>query len=462
MKIRNKLSIQFTVLVAAILLCFCIVIYYVMSIQHQNEFYEDLIERANVSAYIYLEKDDLPQDVYNTIRQRYLHNLNAEFVQMYDMNNERKFIESNPVDYNVELINYIRSNYTYPNYYRDREGDTQTIGMFYPDNQGDFVIIASAVDEEGQEFLNDLAWILAFGFSFSLVIILFTGRFFAIQALKPIPRIVNQVNSMSASKLNVRLEEGSEEDELGELIATFNKLLDRIEDNFNIQRRFVANASHELRTPLTSIIGEIEVTLAKKRSTSEYNDVLESIHDDALTLHELSSSLLELAQAESEKINMMFQEIRVDEIVLDACLQIEKKYKDSKINVNCPDIINQDERFIVYANRTLLYNAILNVLDNAAKFSTDCPGIDVEIIDHEQFVQVKIMDNGIGIKEEDKDRIFDPFFRSDSAISKKGYGIGLSVVKKVLNLLNSEIDVESIYQKGTTVTIHLRRKVIEA
>lgn len=444
MKIRDKLSIQFTILVASILLVFCIAIYY-WSIKHlRADFYNQLYDRTVTTAYIYLEKDGFPSDLYETFREQYTRTLPEEIAQMFDMQNQPAFISpSENITYDNHTINYIRDNYVYPEYYEFRRGDVQSVGLFYPDNQGDFVVIVSAIDIIGQSHLNNLALILVTGFSMSLVVLFFTGRIFAIQALKPIPEIVEQVNKISASNLHIRLGQQEDDHEISELVATFNKLLNRLEENFKLQQRFVANASHELRTPLTSIIGEIEVTLTKVRTSSEYQEVLNSIHRDALTLHELTSRLLEMARAENEKLSQFVVPVRIDELVIEASMQVEKSYKNSKINVNYVIENGQEENFYVQANRSLLLNAVINVIDNAVKFSPESSSVDVAIASLDERIEIRIEDRGIGIHQSELDKIYDPFYRTNEFISQNGYGIGLSLVKRILGSMDADIEIIS-------------------
>jgi two-component system, OmpR family, sensor histidine kinase ArlS len=454
MKIRNKLTIQFTLLVASILVLFCGMIYYRSMIQIQVDFYELLEERTLTTAYIFLEEDGFPPDLYETVRQRYLRTLHSEVAQLFDLNNNAAFLDlSDEVTYDDELINFIRDN----EYHEFRDGDRQAVGIFYRDNQGDFVVIVSAIDVIGKSHLSNLYWTLLTGILLSVIILFIAGRFFATQALKPIPRIVKQVNNISAANLKVRLEEGDEDDEIAELAGTFNNMLDRFEDTFSVQQRFVANASHELRSPLTSIIGEIEVARKKERSPDEYVKVLNSIHQDALTLKDLITGLLNLAEAESEKIHEVLKPVRVDEIAIEAGMQIEKKYPGSKVMVNYLTEIEDGDYFIIPANRPLLLNAFANVIDNAIKFSPKNPVIELFLDASESQIEFSVKDSGIGIPQDEIGNIYDPFFRAKDALSYQGYGIGLSLVKRVLSIMQGEIQINSVHGDGTTVSIFFRK-----
>ncbi|MCH8495078.1 MAG: HAMP domain-containing histidine kinase [Balneolales bacterium] len=458
MRIRNKLSIQFTVLVASILLMLFSLIYYASWSQLRANFYDQLHDRTVTTAYIYLEQDGFSSDLYAAVRERYVRTLPQEIGQLYDMENNIAFIEASDfVPYDEAKIEYIRENYTYPSYFTFSNGRWQSAGIFYPDNQGDFVIIVSAIDEIGRAYLANLVWTLVSGYLISLILLFFAGRFFAAQALKPIPKILSQVNQISPSNLNSRLDIRRENDEIGDLVRTFNLFLDRLEESFKSQKRFVANASHELRTPLTSIIGEIEVTLKKQRSTDEYVEVLNSIRQDTFTLHELITGLLNLAEAEAEKMHEMFKPIRVDEVAIEAGMLIEKKYPGSKVIVNYLGINTSGDHFIIPANRPLLFNAFANIIDNAIKFSPDNQVAELSLDASKDTILFSVKDSGIGIPENEIGNIFAPFYRAKDAVSFKGYGIGLSLVERILTILKGEIQISSVPGNGTIVTVAFKK-----
>lgn len=451
MKVRNQISVKFTALVAALLLLFCIVIYLMTSIQVQNRFYEELRDRAYITAYMYLEEDELPPAAFEIVRQRYARSIPGEVVQLFDMNNQAAFLPlTDKIYYKDDLINSVRNT----GYVETKIQSYQTLGIFYRDNQGDFVILVSAENIQGSEQLIQLRAALITGFGLLVVIIFVSGRIFAIQALKPIPEVVKKVNQITPQKLHMRLDDHGAVDEIGELAATFNKLLDRIEENMNLQKRFVANASHELRTPLTSVIGEIEVALTRDRNLDEYKEVLLRIHEDALTLHDLINGLLEIAQTESEKLNQQLIPIRVDELVLEAVLTIEKKHPSVKVTVNYENADRTGE-LVVQASRPLLLNVFINVIDNAVKFNKEDTMVDIHIESMVDQHRIVISDNGPGIDEEDLAYVFNAFYRGKNSHGIKGHGIGLSITRKILDLHNGSIIIKSVKNVGTTVIIVL-------
>ena len=454
MKIRNRLSLQFTALVAGILLMFCVIIYAITLTQVRSDFRSQLYERTLTTAYIFLEEDEFPPHVYDLIRERYIRTLPDEVAQLFDMENQAAFLPlSDVVHYSDDLINYIRDQ----EFHSFRDGERDAIGIFYRDNQGDFVVIVSAINRAGQAQLYNLTRALVTGYIIAVTILFIAGRFFAAQSLRPIPRVVREVNAITPDKLGARLNDGGSDDEIAELARTFNKLLERIQASFDLQQRFVANASHELRTPLTSVIGEVEVTLSKTRTPDEYQEVLQSIHHDALMLHQLVDGLLQIAHTESEKLHAMLETVRLDELVQEAAMITEKKHAGTRILINYADDSTEMEHFLIPAPRSLLLNVFINLMDNAVKFSPGAPTVEVGMQADQQSITTWVSDQGIGIPPEDHTRIFEPFFRSDAAISYQGFGIGLSLVRRVVQLMGGEIRLDSAPASGTTVTIFFKK-----
>lgn len=463
MKIRNRLSIQFTLLVASILVILLSAIFYVSWSQRTSLFYDQLLDRTVTTAYIFLEEDEFPPEVYRSVRERYVRTLPEEIGLLYDINNQPVFVDPpERVPYEPAMVDYIREHATYPEYIAFSEGKWRSVGMFYPDNQGDFVVIVSAIDHTGRAQLTNLAWTLVTGYLIAVVILFFTGRFYARQALKPIPLILKQVNAISPLNLDQRLDTGKEGDEISELVGTFNLFLDRLEESFNSQKRFVANASHELRTPLTSIIGEIEVALGKQRTGEEYAEVLGSVYKDTLVLRDLVSGLLELAQTDTSQMPGKREWVRMDELVIEAGMLVQKKYPGARVHVNYISDTYSDQDFLFAGNRPLLMNVFVNVIENAVKFSPDLAEAEVMLACDASSIEVTVSDQGIGIPEQELEKIFDPFFRSRNAIAYKGFGIGLSLVERILRMMQANIHIASKPGRGTTAVITFKKTLASA
>ncbi|OFY86007.1 MAG: hypothetical protein A2236_10890 [Bacteroidetes bacterium RIFOXYA2_FULL_33_7] len=268
-------------------------------------------------------------------------------------------------------------------------------------------------------------------------------------------KVIKRVDEIKETSLNLRVETENKKDEIAQLAQTFNKMLDRLEEAFNIQKIFVSNASHELRTPLTSITGQIEVTLLNKRDSEYYETVLLSILDDIKNINILSDGLLNLAQATLEINESHFSKVRIDEIIWTVRAELLKHKPDYNIEFAFGEMPSEEEKYIVLGNETLIKIAILNILENGCKYS-DNKTVRLSLDVSDKKISIKFSDSGIGIAETELNKIFEPFYRAKNARKYKGHGLGLALSKKIIELHNGKIEVKSKIDIGTDILIILQ------
>jgi signal transduction histidine kinase len=261
---------------------------------------------------------------------------------------------------------------------------------------------------------------------------------------------MNQVDEISAANLSQRLtEKKGKKDEISRLIHTFNELLDRLEKAFQIQRAFISHASHELINPLTSISSQIEVSLLNSRSEKEYQIILHSILEDIQRLNAISHQLIKLSKFSNIQNKVGFKMIRFDEFIW----QIRKEYLDkhpqSIIQLRIEQLPDEIERLEIYGNETLLQTCINNLIENGLKYSYDNK-VELSIEFNKNHIVFEIVNNGEGINEKDMIHIFTPFYRTKQTEKIEGFGIGLSIVKSILDLHKVDIEVNSVLKEKTT------------
>ena len=209
------------------------------------------------------------------------------------------------VDYSDSLINEIRR--------REKveysANGNEFVGITYSAGDRKFVVIASAYDRYGNSKLNNLAHVLWAGLFVGLLSTVLFGIVFSKLVLAPLARMNAEVSGISAGNLSRRIDEGNKQDEIAQLAINFNKMLERIESAFNIQRQFVSSASHELRTPLNAISSQLQLLLSQRRSSEEYEKALNSLLDDARALVNLTNGLLNLAQFNVDKQRDQFRPV---------------------------------------------------------------------------------------------------------------------------------------------------------
>ena len=240
----------------------------------------------------------------------------------------------------------------------------------------------------------------------SLFITFFIGRIFASISLQPIVSITGNLKRIRASSLHHRLPVNTAKtDETDNLSSAINQLLEHLEQSFEGQKSFVANASHELRTPITSILGEAEITLMKDRKPAEYKHALEEIVGSVERLNHIINSLMELMQTNLD--NKDFQSIRIDELIWEIADELPFKTMVDHIKVSY-DLPGDQSKRTLQGNRQLLFIAISNILKNAMKFSGN-KEVSCTVSCKDNHVIIIIRDSGIGISEDDLKKIFQPF-----------------------------------------------------
>jgi signal transduction histidine kinase len=262
------------------------------------------------------------------------------------------------------------------------------------------------------------------------------------------------VDKITIASLNMRVNEGNGTDEIAQLSITFNKMLERLESAFEMQRSFVSNASHELRTPLTSITGQIEVSLMNPRTHEEYKAILESVLEDIKNLNSLSNGLLDLAKASSDISAIALHKLRIDEILWETSAELIERKKDYKISIEFTQPIDDENELIILGNHHLLKTAIVNLMDNACKYSPD-RSVEIYLSVKARDIVVEFKDKGMGIDTADLDKIFHPFFRASNAKNISGNGLGLTLTDKIVRIHRGAITIESQLQKGTKVTVSI-------
>lgn len=441
MKIRLRLSLHFTLLSGIILLIIFVLVFLLSARFVNSSFYRQLEARALITAQMFLEKDELTKRKFLEIQKKYMQSIPGENSSIYNETNQPVFIDEIADNWPPALLNVIRQK----KQYRFQYNGQPAVGLYYEDNQGNFVIVITARNIAGDQQQSDLLWILISTFILGLLLIFLIGQWYAKRSLQPINHINREVKSIRSSNLHLRVHRGKNEDEVDELASNFNELLEHLEKAFSMQQSFVSNASHELRTPLTAMITEMEVVLQKDRDRQEYIDTLRSVLDESEKLKTITNGLLELTKADVT----IRETIRLDELLWDikAAWNPEQQL-DMQMN-NMPEDTRQLE---LSGNRELLESAIKNIIKNAFKFSYNQP-VSCRLECNEDKLELFITDKGIGITPENLERIFLPLFRADNAQTFEGFGIGLSMARKIVQSHNGQISVSSNPGEGSTFNI---------
>jgi len=452
MQIRTRLTLQFLLLGGAIMIIASIAIYFSSAKFREDAFHNRLRTKAISTATLLFSTNKEDADRVLKNEKNAMGNLQNEKIIIINYNNDVVYSsdENGEIKINNSVLEQIRLGYkvTY------KQASFDVIGTLFFTTYDRFVVLAAANDIEGFLHLEKLEFILIVVCLISLLLFYIAGWYYSGRALRPISAVVNKVEDISITSLNLRVFEGNGTDEIGRLAKTFNKMLERLETSFAMQKNFIANASHELRTPLTSINGQLEVLMMKDRSGTEYKAALESVLDDIKSLIDLSNRLLLIARTSAEGPVHFNKKIRIDEILWQAQEEIMKFNNDYRINISIDNSLTDSDQMIVVGDESLLKVAVSNIIDNACKYSPNHT-VDIKLCHVEKIIEVVFEDKGIGISKEDLQKIFEPFYRGANTISISGTGIGLPLVNQIIKNHNGTVKISSEIGKGTVVNIML-------
>ena len=454
MQIRSRLTYQFVAIVAFIQLFSSLAIYLNSADYRKSSFYEQLKASALNKTVLLMELEGLEPERLEELRELGVASLTDERFFVYNFKNE--LLYSSDVDSSMRITTVMLDKVRVAGELRFEQGDYELAGMLFADRYNRLVVVSAAKDLVGFEQLRNLRRVLIAVFIFSLLFLMILAWIYAGQALRPIRSIIGQVDQITFTNLNERLNDSGSKDELSSLTATFNSMLERIEGSLAMQRNFVANASHELRTPLTAIQGQLEVVLLKSRSEQEYRDKIQSVLDDIRNLTGIANRLLMLAQADSEYAARLFKPIPLVDVLWQCQADIQKRQPKAVIHITLDDDLTQAEDLQVPGNEQLLGTVFTNLIENAIKFSHR-KEVFVDLKGNDHSILVAGRDEGIGLPEAEMEQVFQPFFRSSNAQQINGHGIGLSLVERILRLHNGKIKVQSKEGRGTTFTVQLQK-----
>jgi len=323
---------------------------------------------------------------------------------------------------------------------------------FNLDSQTRIAIIVGRRTREIHDMLSIFRVVIIYS---ALAVILLAGiggMLLANRTLKPFDHITDIAREIGEGDLSRRIDIQSE-DEMGRLAATLNGMISRLEEAFQKQRQFAADASHELRTPLAIIQAESSLALDKKRTQAEYRKSLELVSQEVAYMSEIIGKLLLLARDDAGSEPLNFQEVNVKDLFTELSSDLEALAQEKGVAFNLGPMDNLSVR----ADRLRLRQLFLNILDNAIRYTPSGGTVSSSLVRKNGSAFVSISDTGIGIPSEDLPFIFDRFYRVDKARSRGdgGMGLGLAIASSIAKLHGGEIEVESQVGKGTTFYITL-------
>lgn len=465
--VRTRLTFWYTGVLALALIIFCASIYYLLSSKlHQQLDVEVQTAIEGISRLLVnelTEGENETQALHSALSEHYFPNQAAAI-----FDTEGHLLTEKPLanNYHAELPSKASTAtetiqlFTLPHKSTATDGNIRVamLRVKTTSNNKNYVIVVSQPLKSLSNELAILGDILLASVPLALLLAGLGGWFLARKSLSPVVAMSESARRISAENLDERLPVANSKDELGKLATTFNEMLERLRDSFTLQRHFMADASHELRTPLSVVRTAATVTLEKHaRDETEYREALEIIDRQAIRLARIVEDMFTLARADAGKRELKQQDFYLDELVAEtaraAAVLAERKGVTLNVNTNSETLYRGDE--------DLLRQMMLNLLDNAIKFTSSGGNICLRLSQNDSRHIITVTDTGSGIPIEAQTYVFERFYRADQSRSRpeqangSGAGLGLSIARWIAEAHNGSLSLSKSDATGSVFIVSL-------
>lgn len=389
MKTGTKIALFYSAITVGVIALIIFLFYWMATGYMDRLYYSYLTEKAFATAAKHWEKDESTEEDYARIQKHYDETLPVATEILLNADQDKSTRDSLSVYLSEYELDRLYAGETI----RIHKDDLSGAAVYYPDNEGNFIVLVLSTNKYGIEIQHRIAWLLLGLLLISAVLIYFVGRLYA------------------------------------------TRMIDRIDAAYQSEKSFISNASHELNNPLTAIQGECEISLMKERSPQEYQAALKRIETETKRIIQLMKNLLFLSRGDKEILTNAREEIALADFLM--------QFVDGRVSFQTDHFA-----YTITANPHLLKIALGNLINNACKYSENKP---VEI--RMKAGTLTITDYGIGIPSEELPHIFQPFYRASNARSFSGHGIGLSLSLRILGSYGAQVEVVSEPKKGTCVSV---------
>lgn len=441
MNLKLRYTLLFNFFVGAILLVSCITIYIFYKDYKAKDFKQRLTNKANS-----LQNDLNFLTISDSLSIKYIGKLNNN-----NLTDERLTL----VDANFNIIYNIPTN-TVPTYIKDGAiykilkeqksyyallKDRELVAL-YSDEYNTYVF-ASAIDATGSRKLKNLFVILLSVFFGALIISIITTFFFVQQAFLPLIKLSNQIQETTVLNLTTKIDEGKDNNEISNIAKNFNAMLQRLNNAFENQKTFVQNASHELRTPLATMLSQTEAALNRNLDDVGYKKILLSLKEEQTNLIELTNSLLLISQYDKIVFQDTWPKLRVDEVLYDTIATCKRMFNNIDVSLDFKSFPENESELFVTCNDTLIKSAFRNLIKNAYYYSNN-QKLTITIDINKPNILVIFTNTGNQLTNAEIEKMKMPFFRGQNAVNKKGFGLGLSIINKIVELHNGSVVYNAI------------------
>lgn len=441
-KISFYISIIFTILFGII----CLLVISVFSNFRKQEFKERLSQKALTSILLLIDVQEVDNNLLKIIDQHTINKLYDEKTLIFDQDYNLIYssLDDTKITWSVSDLHLLKKK----NSFFKKDGNYEVYGVFYDGNEEDYYALISANDVMGKRKSTFLLYLLVGAYLLFTVITWILTFFVVKREVMPISFLHQQISTINEFNLDSQLEVNPNSTNEIDLISTeFNFMMNRLNEAYDRQKDFTAQASHELRTPLARISAQLENQVqASDGATKEF---LLKVFKDINQLNELINSLLILSKIDNKQ-HSKTEKIRVDEVIYTSIEKVKRQFQNFKINFEISSVDDLEKLLEVDGNQHLLEIVFTNLLKNAYLYS-DNQLVNIIISTVDSRTIVAISNSGKALTVEEQKNIFQPFMRGKNAKGHNGLGLGLRIVHRILKEFGFKISYEAAANKNTFI-----------
>lgn len=454
MNLKKRFSIIFSCLFSLLLGSVMIAVYYLFAEFRTEEFADRLAEKAETTAKLLIVVKEIDYNLQKIIDRNSINRMYREHTEIFD-EHEKIIYNSNDsteakwpqADFERVLKNHR---------FHKKNGRYDVVGLYFSYQNHFYYVFISAEDTFRIRKLAYLKYMLVGAFLIGTLLVWLLSLSLSQQILRPLDDFRKQIQDINDNDLSIRLSTTKQQEEINELARSFNQMMDRIDFAYKRQREFTGNASHELRTPIARITAQLENLLHKQDLPIGLRENLRSISEDTFQLSEIVSSLVALTHVNNSDNSLSFKKVRLDETVFAAAVDLSAIYTDFKLKFEIENKTNRETDLEIPGDDTLLKIVLLNLFKNAYIYS-DNHNVECLIRQKSEFIELIIINTGEVPDIEDTSLLFTAFYRGSNANKVPGSGIGLSIVRRVLQYHQATIGYQIIDSNTNMVLVTFRK-----
>lgn len=435
MNLKMRSALQFGLIVMVLLSIAFGTIYIQSALFRKDEFEIRLRQRGETVYKLLINDKKIDTGLLKIIGPNTLNTYNENILIF---NQEDKLIYSSSNEKNITISESLLKKIRRQKYSYITEKKIEAVAMVMNDYGENGIAIASGFDRYGRRKLNNLFSTLGICWLASILITGLLSYIYVRGIFRPLSVLNSNIRKVAEGHLTQRIEVNPANDELTIMAQNFNKMLDRLQRSFEIQKNFLQHASHELRTPLSNLLLQTEGALDKEMNKEEYREVLLSMYDDQKFLIDMVNGILSLSKYQQLELAGKLESFRVDELLFEVAEELKTYHPEFNIYIDYINIPLLEKDMLISGVSSMIKIVFTNLVRNGCTYSTN-KTINIIISDTDSHVGINFYNDGPVILPEERNSLFIPFFRGSNVAQKRGHGLGLSISKRIIDVHNGQL-----------------------